>query len=144
MRKPALSMLTTAATLLATVLMACSLGIGQPQVANELDPAVYNEDEPMLLTTLWESSQPQRGSVAGDQYKNRWMLIEVDFVNTGDGSGTLTKRMPSPPNIIELKYNYSEHADAARDEEDFLVVCNIGGVPITGDKLVLNYCRPPT
>ena len=61
------------------------------------------------------------------------MIIKVSSVNTGSSDGVLIKRMPSPPNTIEFKYNYTEHADDARDERNFLVLCNVGGGPAEPD-----------
>ena len=48
-------------------------------------------------------------------------------MNTSTAEGYLLKRMPSPPNTMEFRYNYAEHADRDRDETDFTVLCNVGG-----------------
>ena len=126
----------------AALAMACSfLGSGS-QVANELNPTPYNPGSPIDIGEVWENSQPQRGALSSDRYKHRWVIIEVDFVNTVTVEGVLVKRMPSPPNTIEFRHNYAEHADAARDQQNFIVLCNVGGVSTAGDRLVLHYCRP--
>ncbi len=70
------------------------------------------------------------------------MITKVDRVNTGTAEGYLLKEMPSPPNVVEFRYNYTDHADIDRDLKDFLVLCHVGGVPVTGEKMVLHHCRP--
>ena len=83
-----------------------------------------------------------RGDVAGDMYKYRWVVIKVSQVNTGTPDGHLLVRMPSPPSVVELRYSYPEHADAARKDQDFIVTCNVGGVDAGGTTLVMHHCRP--
>ena len=126
----------------AALAMACSLLDSGSQAPNQLNPTPYNPGSPLDIEEVWEESQPQRGQISGDRYKNRWVIIKVSSVNTGTSDGVLIKRMPSPPNTIEFKYNYTEHADDARDERNFIIMCNVGGVSGSGAKLVMHYCRP--
>ena len=128
--------------LAAMLQVSCAMLQGGYSVPNQLNPTPYNPGEPILLGTIWEDAQPVRRTVAGDRYRHRWVVIKVDSVNTGTADGRLLVRMPSPPNTIELRYNHPEHADAARNDRDFIVLCNVGGVNAAGDRLVLHHCRP--
>ena len=37
---------------------------------------------------------------------------------------------------------YDEQGGAARDQQNFLVLCNVGGVSSGGASLVMHHCQP--
>ena len=126
----------------AALAMACSFLDSESRVPNELNPTPYNPGEPVGIGEIWEESQPQKGELSGGRYRNRWVIIKVDSVNVATSGGVLMKQMPSPPNTVHFEYNYDEQAEANRGQQNFLVLCNVGGVSSGGASLVMHHCRP--
>ena len=113
-----------------------------PQAGNELDPKPFNT---VGIKEMWESYQPQN-LASGDRFKNRWVKVKLDWKpSAATADGTLVFRRPSPPNTVEMRFNYVEHSDHLRDHagdgNEPNVICKVSGVDITGVKLTLNYCR---
>ena len=113
-----------------------------PQAGNELDPKPFNT---VGIKEMWESYQPQN-LASGDRFKNRWVKVKLDWKpSAATADGKLVFRRPSPPNTVEMRFNYVEHSDHLRDHagdgNEPNVICKVSGMDITGVKLTLNYCR---
>ena len=129
------------ATAMLIAVMACQ---PTPQVANQLDP---DPSYAVTVSELWEDFQPHN-KLAADAHRNRWVNIVLDWEPaTSTADGKLIFRGPSPPNTLEMRFNFVEHADELRDDPGdggTDIICNVGGTDaLTANVLILNYCRIP-
>ncbi len=110
---------------------------------NRLNPTPeFGADGSISASQLWEMFQPNANSFTAEGYKNRWGVIIIDDVDAVTTGGVVIKRMPGQPATLEFRYNYPEYTDEIKRGDRVKVLCNVGGVTLTGNILKFDYCRP--